>query len=100
MLQSCLGRVKLVRWLKRLWRCRKPACSTGCSAKPNGSAPPRAVLTRRRRVATDALAHDMSVSVLARQLGVDWHTAWNAIGLEARARTSDPQRLAGVKASE
>ena len=53
-------------------------------------------------MATDAaLAHDdTSVSVLARQLGVDWHTAWNAIDLEARARTSDPQRLAGVKTSE
>jgi transposase len=37
------------------------------------------------------------VSALARQLGVDWHTAWNAIEFEAKARTSDPQRLAGVE---
>ena len=63
-------------------------------------APPRAVLTVRAvGWATDALAHDdTTVSALARHLSVDWHTAWNAIEVEAKARTGDPQRLAGVKA--
>jgi transposase len=30
-------------------------------------------------------------------LGVDWHTAWDAIEVEAKARTSNPDRLSGVK---
>jgi transposase len=62
-------------------------------------APPRAVLTVRAvRWAADALAHDdTTVSALARHLGVDWHTAWNAIEIEAKVRTGDPQRLTGVK---
>jgi transposase len=95
----CLGRVTVLRWLKRLWRCREPDCPTGVFSETHEIVPPRAVLTVRAvRWATDALAHDdTTVSALARQLGVDWHTAWNAIELEAKARTSDPQRLAGVK---
>jgi hypothetical protein len=28
---------------------------------------------------------------------VDWHTAWDAIEVEAKARTKDPARLAGVR---
>jgi transposase len=95
----CLGRVTVLRWLKRLWRCREPDCPIGVFSEIHEIAPPRAVLTVRAvRWATDALAHDdTTVSALARHLGVDWHTAWNAIELEAKARTSDPQRLAGVK---
>jgi hypothetical protein len=30
-------------------------------------------------------------------VGVDWHTAWDAIEVEAQARTSNPDRLRGVK---
>jgi transposase len=89
----------MVRWLKRMWRCREPACPTGVFSETHDIAPPRAVLTVRAvRWATDALAHDdTTVSALARHLGVDWHTAWNAIEIEAKSRTSDPQRLTGVK---
>ena len=94
----CLGRITVLCWLKRLWRCREPDCPTGVFSETHEIAPARAVLTVRAVAwATDALAHDdTTVSALARQLGVDWHTAWNAIELEAKARTSDPQRLAGV----
>jgi transposase len=95
----CLGRITMVRWLKRMWRCREPACPTGVFSETHDIAPPRAVLTVRAvRWATDALAHDdTTVSALARHLGVDWHTAWNAIEIEAKARTGDLQRLTGVK---
>ena len=95
----CLGRITIVRWMKRMWRCREPACPTGVFSETHDIAPPRAVLTVRAvRWATDALAHDdTTVSALARHLGVDWHTAWNAIEIEAKARTGDPQRLTGVK---
>jgi transposase len=65
----------------------------------NWIAPPRAVLTVRAvGSAADALAHDdTTVPALARHLGVDWHTAWNAIEIEAKVRTGDPTRLTGVK---
>jgi transposase len=94
----CLGRVTMVRWLKRMWRCREPACPIGVFSETHDIAPPRAVLTVRAvRWAADALAHDdTTVSALARHLGVDWHTAWNAIEIEAKVRTGDPQRLTGV----
>ena len=95
----CLGRVTMVRWLKRMWRCREPACPIGVFSETHDIAPPRAVLTVRAvGWAADALAHDdTTVSALARHLGVDWHTAWNAIEIEAKVRTGDPTRLTGVK---
>jgi hypothetical protein len=47
--------------------------------------------------ATSALSYDdTTVSALARHLGVDWHTCWDAVEIEARARTADPARPAGV----
>jgi transposase len=54
--------------------------------------------TRAVDWATSALSwDDTTVSALARQLGVDWHTCWDAVEVEARARTSDPARLQNVK---
>jgi transposase len=95
----CLGRVALVRWRKRVWRCREPLCGTDTFSELHDLAPPRAVLTVRAvRWATDALTHDdTTVSALARHLGVDWHTAWSAIETEAKARVGRPERLQGVK---
>jgi transposase len=95
----CFGRVTLVRWLVRVWRCREPACPAGTFSEAHDLAPPRMALTVRAvRWATDALScDDTTVSALARHLGVDWHTAWDAIEVEAKARTKDPARLAGVK---
>jgi transposase len=62
-------------------------------------ASPRTVLTTRAIAwATSALSYDdTTVSALARHLGVDWHTCWDAVELEAKARTSNPDRLRGVK---
>jgi len=59
---------------------------------------PRAKITGRAvGWAVDALAHDdTTVSALARHLGVDWHTLWDAVEVEATARVDDPDRLANV----
>jgi transposase len=83
----------------RVWRCREPACPAGTFSEAHDLAPPRMALTVRAvRWATDALScDDTTVSALARHLGVDWHTAWDAIEVEAKARTKDPARLAGVR---
>ena len=92
-------RVRL-RWRKRVWRCREPACATGTFTEVHELAGTRAVLTARAVVwATDALAEDdTTVSALARRLGVDWHTLWRAVKQEAQRRVDDPGRLAGVSA--
>jgi transposase len=36
----CLGRVTMVRWLKRMWRCREPACPIGVFSETHDIAPP------------------------------------------------------------
>jgi transposase len=92
-------RVRLV-WRKRVWRCREPACAVVTFTEEHALAAPRALLTTRAVAwATDALADDdTTVSALARRLGVDWHTLWDAVKREAQRRVDDPERLAGVTA--
>jgi len=94
-----LGRVTVLRWLSRVWRCLEPNCATTTFTEQHSIAPPRAVLTVRAvRWATDALSYDdTTVSAVARHLDVAWHTAWSAIETEAKARVASPERLAGVK---
>jgi transposase len=95
----CFGRVTLLRWLVRMWRCREPLCAMGTFSEAHDVAPPRTTLTVRAvRWATDALSYDdTTVSALARHLGVDWHTCWDAVEVEAKARANDPHRLRGVR---
>jgi transposase len=94
----CFARVTLLRWLVRIWRCREPACGMGTFSESHELTPPRMALTARAvGWATSALSwDDTTVSALARHLGVDWHTCWDAIEMEAKARISNPARLAGV----
>jgi transposase len=94
----CFGVSVLIIWLKRVWRCAEPDCSTGTWSEMHELIAPRAVLTSRAITwATDALVHDdTTVSALARHLRVDWHTLWRAVKAEAVTRTSRPERLAGV----
>jgi len=94
----CFGvPVRLV-WSARVWRCREPACPTAVFTESHDMVAPRARLTARAiGWAADALEHDdTTVSALARHLGVDWHTCWDAVEAEAVRRVADPARLAGV----
>jgi transposase len=61
---------------------------------------PRARLTSMAvKRSTDALQRfDTSVSALAHQFGVSWHTAWDAIKAEATRRIGITDRLAGGNA--
>ena len=95
----CFGVSTVVRWRKRIWRCREPACPRGVFSEEHDFLAPRAKLTRRAIVwATDALADDdTTVSAVARHLKVDWHTCWDAVEVEAARRVSDPARMAGVR---
>jgi transposase len=94
----CFGATTVVRWRRRVWRCPDPGCPVGTFSERHELIAPRARLTRRAvRWATDALTHDdTTVSALARHLGVDWHTLWDAVEIEAARRRADPARLTGV----
>lgn len=94
----CFGMPVTLRWVKRVWRCAEPACPRGTFSEVHDLAAPRARLTSRAiRWATDALTFDdTTVSAIARHLGVDWHTCWDAVEAEAARRVSDPARLQGV----
>ncbi len=89
-----------VRWRKRVWRCGEPACPTGTWSERHDLAAPRALLTRRAVLwVADALSDDdTTVNALGRRLGVDWHTLWDALKVEAGHRADDPHRLACVTA--
>jgi transposase len=92
------GAVTVVRWRKRVWRCVEPACPVATFSETHDLIAPRAKLTSRAVAwATDALTFDdTTVAALARHLGVDWHTLWDAVEAEATRRLGDPARLAGV----
>jgi transposase len=87
-------------WAKRLWRCPDPGCPRTTFSEEHPPAGSRAKLTARAlNRATDALQRfDTSVSALAHQLGVSWHTAWDAVRAEARRRIADTGPLKGVDA--
>jgi hypothetical protein len=44
----CFGMSVLIIWLKRVWRCAEPDCSTGTWSEMHELIAPRAVLTSRR----------------------------------------------------
>jgi transposase len=77
----CFGRVTLLRWLVRMWRCREPLCPTTTFSEAHDLAAPRMVLTSRAVAwATNALSYDdTTVSALAQHLGLDWYTCWDAV---------------------
>ena len=96
----CFGRPVRLLWAKRVWRCPDPDCPRTTFTEEHPLAGPRAKLTARAAGwATDALQHfDTSVSALAHQLGVSWHTVWDAVRIEATRRIASTGRLTGVDA--
>jgi excisionase family DNA binding protein len=93
------GRVTVLRWLVRMWRCREPLCRTTTFTESHDLAPPRMVLTTRAvDWATGALSwDDTTVSALARQLGVDWHTCWDGLTCQQAKRKMIMTLQAGDK---
>ncbi len=94
----CFGVATRVRWRKRIWRCAEVSCPRGTFSEKHPFLAARAKLTSRAVAwATDALAEDDTIVSAARHLGVDWHTCWDAVEVEARRRLADPTRLHGVR---
>ena len=87
-------RVVLV-WRKRLWRCPDPDCEVKTWSEETDAIAPRAVLTERaraeicRRVGRDG----HSVAQGAREFGVSWHAAMEAVRDHGRPRVDHLSRL-------
>ena len=87
-------RVVLV-WRKRLWRCGDGDCEVKTWSEDTDAIAPRAVLTERaraeicRRVGRDG----HSVAQLAREFGVSWHAAMEAVRDHGRPRVDHLSRL-------
>lgn len=89
-----------LRWRKRRWRCEDSDCDRGVFTEQNPKvAAPRALLTRRciGWGLAQMRRENLSVQGLARQLGVDWHTAWNAIRPLLEQAAADEHRFKNVK---
>jgi transposase len=92
------GRLVVLAWRKRIWRCREPACGVRTWTEQAAAIRPRAVLTERaraeacRRVGKDAHA----VAAVARDLGVGWATIMRAVHDHGTPLVDDPTRLDGV----
>jgi transposase len=86
-------------WRQRRYRCLEPACPMTGFTEGHELAPPRAKLTGRAAWwAISCIQRDTaSVASVARRLGVDWHTVWDAIRPLLSGLADDPARLAGVE---
>ena len=90
--------VRLV-WAKRRYVCREALCPGASFTEQNPSvAPPRGTLTTRAVswAVRELRGEHASISGLARRLGVDWHTVWNAVRAHLEALEADPARFDGV----
>jgi transposase len=80
------------------YRCLELPCPVGGFSENHLLAGPRAKLTTRAAWwAFSCIQRDTaSVAAVARRLGVDWHTVWDAIAPLLSELAADPGRLTGV----
>src|SRR5215218_432289 len=85
-------------WRQRRYRCAELACPVRGFSEDHALAPSRAKLTVRAAWwAISCIQRDnASVASVARRLGADWHTVWEAIKPLLEELADDPGRLAGV----
>ncbi len=97
---GAFGRRARLRWVKRRWRCPEPACPVRTWTEQHPAVGRKATLTERareqacRRVGRDG----SSVALVARDLGVGWHTVMRAVRDRGQRLVDDPGRLDGVAA--
>jgi transposase len=97
---DAFGRPARLRWRKRVWRCREPACDTRTWTEQTEAVGPRRSMTERaRKAACRRVGRDgHSVAQVARDAGVGWHTIMACVRDHGRGLVDDPDRLAGVTA--
>jgi transposase len=97
----CFGRPARLIWSKRRWRCREPECpqKTWTEQMPE-AVPPRAVLTVRAGEEATRLVGELAlpVATIARELGVCWWTAMDAVVTHGTPLVDDPERVGEVRA--
>lgn len=94
------GRPTRLRWRKRLWRCHEPLCATKTWTERCEQIAPRAALTERAktRICEQVGRDGDSVAAVAREYGVGWQTAMNAVAERGVPLVDEPGRLDGVTA--
>jgi transposase len=88
-------------WLKRRWRCGDADCAAGTWTEDRPDiAPARATMTQRAGVwATIQVGRDVhSVAWAAKELGVTWHTAMDAVTFWGEALVEHPERIGATAA--
>ena len=82
-------------WRQRRYRCIEQACPVAGFSEDHALARSRAKLTMRAAWwAISCIQRDnASVASVARRLGVDWHTVWEAIKPLLAELADDPVRL-------
>jgi transposase len=97
---DAFGRPARLRWRKRVWRCREPACDTRTWTEQTEAVGPRRSMTERARKAAcrrvGRAGHRFAQ--VARDAGVGWHTIMACVRDHGRGLVDDPDRLAGVTA--
>jgi len=94
------GRPVTIVWVKRVWRCREPACPVRTWTESSAQIRPRASLTERARVeACRRVGEDgHCVAQVAAAFGVGWGVVMRAVTEYGTALVDDPVRLRGVTA--
>ena len=90
--------VELV-WRQRRYRCAEPACPVRGFSEDHDAGPAAGQADRRGRRGGRSAASNATTprcASVARRLGVDWHTVWEAIKPLLEELADDPDRLTGV----
>ena len=92
------GRPVTLVWVKRIWRCHEPLCSTVTWTEANDEVRPRASMTERaRREACRRVGQDgHTVAAVAADFGAGWATIMAAVVAYGQPLVDDPARLDGV----
>lgn len=94
------GRPTRLVWRKRRYRCMEPACMVETWTERSELLGSRCILTRRAGVwcCREVGVNACSVSKVARELGVAWHTVMDAVHEYGEPLVQDPERIGQTRA--
>lgn len=94
----CFGRSVRLEWRKRRWRCRFAECAARTWTEIAEHTSTRTVLTKRAgwEMCRQVGANARPVAQLAREFGVEWWTAMNAVIEHGTPLVDDPDRVGTV----
>ncbi len=94
------GRPARLVWRKRVWRCDEPRCPrrTWTEQRDDVVRSRRCLTERVRAEVCRKVAAGASVAEVAREFGIGWQTAMNAVVDHGTPKVDDPDRTAEVRA--